>query len=497
MEQYLIKIMMLVTGLFAILTWDSTFPDKRDICVLSPLPVPNRTILFAKLATSGVVITLLIATLNVGSGLAWPLVLGLPLGGWLGVLRCIAAYWCTMAAASLFIFCSVLTVQGLTAILLPRFIYLRVSAVLQLAMFVMFIVVFFLQPVVSTRSGFASPTNYHLLDRSPTYWFFALFNWMIGTLPSALNWMAHRALIGLSTAVLGAMSSLAWCYFRTMRKTMEEPDLVSSPHRAKDSVRLGSSLTATITVFSIRCLLRSRQHRVTLAFYAGTGFAIALFCVKATTLGVVFVLVPHPIDSGFLMSTAVMMSFVVVGFRSCFALPISLTANWLLRTTQIQPSERYVQATRRCLFLLAVVPVWVASAVFSVQFRPYRPAALHLVVLALLGYILVDINLRNFHKVPFTCSYLPGKSNIQLGFWTFIMLFVPLTIAGARYELRALNHLGQYLRMIALLVVTDAALLALNRLRAKEAVLYYEENPDEVITTLNLISVASTSASTE
>lgn len=497
MEQYLIKTMMLVTGLFAILTWDGTFPDKRDIYVLSPLPVRSHTILLAKLAASGFVITLLIATLNIGSGLAWPLVLGLPLGGWIGVLRCMAAYWCTMVAASLFLFCSVLTVQGLIAMSLPRRVFLRVSAVLQLGAFVLFIVVFFLQPVVSTRTEFALPTNYHLIDRSPTYWFFALFNWLIGTLPGALNWMAERAVISLGVAVIGATSSLAWCYFRTMRKTIEEPDIVSVRRGAKDGVHFGNSLTATITVFSVRCLLRSRQHRVVLAFYAGIGFAIALFCVKATTVGGSFRLVTHSIDSGFLMSTAVMMSFAVVGFRSCFALPISLTANWILRSSQIQPSEGYIRATRRCLLLFAVVPVWLASAAFSIQFRPYLPAALHLLVLALLGCVLVDINLRNFHKVQFTCSYLPGKSNVQLGFWAFILLFVPLTIAGARYELRALSQPGRYVWMVAILIVIDAALLISNRLRAKETVLYYEENPEEVITSLNLISGPLPNASTE
>lgn len=497
MEQYLIKTMMLVTGLFAILTWDATFPDKRDIYVLSPLPVPSHTILSAKLAASGFVIILLIATLNIGSGLAWPLVLGLPLGGWISVLRCMAAYWCTMVAASLFLFCSVLTVQGFIAISLPRRASLRVSAVLQLGAFVLFIVVFFLQPVVSARSEFASPTNYHLIDCSPTYWFFALFNWLIGTLPGALNWMAERAIISLGLAVLGATSSLAWCYFRTMRKILEEPDIVSVRRGAESGARLRNSLTFAVTTFSIRCLLRSRQHRVVLAFYAGIGFAIALFCVKSTTAGGSFSLVTHSIDSGFLMATAVMMSFAVVGFRSCFALPISLTANWILRTTQIQPSESYIRATRRCLLLLAVVPVWIGTAAFSVQLRPFRPAALHLLVLALLGCILVDINLRNFHKVPFTCSYLPGKSNVQLGFWAFILLFVPLTIAGARYELRALSHPGRYVWMISILIVMDAALLISNRLHAKEAVLYYEENPEEVITTLNLTSGPLRNASSE
>lgn len=497
MEQYLIKIMMLVTGLFAILTWDATFPDKRDIAVLSPLPIASHTILSAKLAASGFFISVAIATVNLGSGLAWPVVLGLPLGGLVGVLRCIAAYWGTMVAASLFLFCSILTVQGLTSILLPRRLFLRLSAVLQLAAFALFIGTFFLQPVVSTRAGFASPNNYHLIDLSPTYWFFALFNRMIGRLPESLSWMAERALIGLALAMFGAFISLALCYFRSMRRTMEEPDIVSVRRAIKYSPQFGSSLTAAITVFSVRSLLRSRQHRVVLAFYLGIGFAIALFCVRTTTVNAGFTLAQHPIDSGFLMATAAMMSFAVVGLRSCFALPISLTANWALRTTQVQPSERYFAATRRSLLLLAVVPVWIGSAILSLQLRPYAPAAAHLLVLALLGCVLVEVNLRDFHKVPFTCSYLPGKSNVQLGFWAFIMLFVPLTIMGARYELRTFGYPGRYLWMVAILAFADAVLLTSNRLRSKEAVLYYEENPEEVITSLNLISLPATNSGTE
>src|SRR6266568_4439306 len=41
---------MLVVGLFAILSWESMFPDRRDVLVLSPLPVPGRTLFLAKVA---------------------------------------------------------------------------------------------------------------------------------------------------------------------------------------------------------------------------------------------------------------------------------------------------------------------------------------------------------------------------------------------------------------------------------------------------------------
>src|SRR5271166_3202785 len=51
-EQAMIARMMLVVGLIAVFTWDSTFPDRRDALVLGPLPVNARTILAAKVAAS-------------------------------------------------------------------------------------------------------------------------------------------------------------------------------------------------------------------------------------------------------------------------------------------------------------------------------------------------------------------------------------------------------------------------------------------------------------
>src|SRR5262245_61165875 len=46
----LIDTTMLVVGLFAVLAWDSTFPDRRDVLVLAPLPVRTRTVFLAKIA---------------------------------------------------------------------------------------------------------------------------------------------------------------------------------------------------------------------------------------------------------------------------------------------------------------------------------------------------------------------------------------------------------------------------------------------------------------
>src|ERR1700728_3890146 len=102
-EQALISGMMLVVGLIAVIGWDATFPDRRDVMVLSPLPIAAHSILIAKVAASGTLLGVSLLSLNFASGLAWPLVLGISNGGFLGVLRFGLAYWFSLVAATIFL----------------------------------------------------------------------------------------------------------------------------------------------------------------------------------------------------------------------------------------------------------------------------------------------------------------------------------------------------------------------------------------------------------
>src|ERR1019366_4435872 len=169
-EQFLISTMMLVVGLITVVSWDSTFPDRRDVMVLSPLPVRPLMILVAKVAASAAIVGISILALNIGSGFAWPLVLA----GFPGVLRFCPAYWFTMVAASMFLYCAILTVQGFTALLLPRRIFLRLSAILQLVAFGLFIGAYILLPSFMTAADLADSRNRQTLASWPSYWFFAL-----------------------------------------------------------------------------------------------------------------------------------------------------------------------------------------------------------------------------------------------------------------------------------------------------------------------------------
>src|SRR5579863_5096298 len=73
-QHFVIATTMLVVGLFAVLSWDATFPDRRDVLVLAPLPVRARTMFLAKVTAVGASLGLTIVLLHSAMGLILPLV---------------------------------------------------------------------------------------------------------------------------------------------------------------------------------------------------------------------------------------------------------------------------------------------------------------------------------------------------------------------------------------------------------------------------------------
>jgi hypothetical protein len=477
-EQARIADLQLVVGLCAVLMWDSTFPDKRDAMVLGSLPVLPRTILMAKISASSSVLGIAIVALNFASSVGMSIVFG---GTSNGMIRFFLAWWFTLVASSAFLYGLVLAIQGLGALLLPRRLFLRVSAFLQLSTFGLILTGRFLQPWLMTFSELTSPENHTLLAWSPTFWFFALLNYLNGTLPVELQWVANRAWMSLGLVLTAAVFSLALCYLHTLKKIVEQPDLDPAASSSRSRLRLGGSLQSAIALFCFRSLTRSRQHRVALAFYWSIVIAIALSIARQIATEP-----PEPVSLGLIMPTMIMMSFAVVGLRGVFSLPISLKANWILRITQLRPTSDYIAATRRSLQLFAVLPVLLVSATLSMHFRPMGQAWQHLAFLALFGCILVELSLIHFDKVPFTCSFIPGKTNIQVIFWGAAFVFLILGLLFGAYELQALQHPREYLVLMALSAAIIIVLWIYNRIHARTAVLYYEETLPEVIIRLGL-----------
>lgn len=443
MQHSLIATTMLVVGLFAVLSWESIFPDRRDVLVLGALPVSARTLFLAKVAASASALGLTIVSFNALPSLAWPLTLAPPTSTIVDLIltpelyRAFAAYWATMAAGGAFLFGCVLTVQGLASQVLRRNHFLRVSAFLQLGAFCLLVSVYCLQPRLATPQGLAAAENAGVLAWLPSYWFLGMFQELNGSMHPVMAPLARRAWVSLGLALAGGFTAYAASYFRTLRKVMEEPDITPAPAGVMWPPRFGGPLATAVCQFTIRTLLRSRQHRVILAFYLGIGFAVTIFFLRLPAA-------PQSVDTRLMAASFVMLLVWVVGMRVVFSMPLDLRANWVFRVAPLRSGRTPLQAGRRALFSLAVIPAWSGAAAVFLWMWPWNLATAHLVILGLTGAVLAEVCLQGTQKIPFTCSYLPGKTNMHIALLFCVSLLMTMIHNGAEWERRALENPLRY-----------------------------------------------------
>jgi hypothetical protein len=230
-----------------------------------------------------------------------------------------------------------------------------------------------------------------------------------------------------------------------------------------------------VTQFSIRTLMRSRQHRLILAFYLGLGLALLIFLLQA----------PAGAAAPVFTATILGMLCAVAGMRVVFAMPLDLRANWLFRAMPIEGGRAVLRARRRALLAVAVAPAWAGSVAAVCWLMPPKQAAVHAVLLGLFGAVTAEVALLGPVKIPFTCSYLPGKSNIHVTFWMCILLVGAIVVKLAEIELEAIADAGKLLVIVGVLL----ALLVLLR-RAKEPIeLRFEEEPPDAVVRLGLSGI--------
>ena len=460
-ERILIEATMLVVGIFALLSWDSTFPDRRDVYVLSPLPVRARAVFIAKVAAAGSSLGLTVLALHCLASLTWPGALTPKGAGFLAWLRFVAAYWITLPAAGAFLYCAMLGLQGIVG-LLPRAWFLRISSFLQIGAFALFLGGIFLQPSFMTAKALAAAENQRALVWLPDYWFMGLFNAISGQYPhAALSRLADRALIGLATAVLIALAAFVLSWLRTMRKIAEEPDILPSTRGSLWLPRFGSRPQTALVQFTLRTLGRSRQHRMNLAFYLGVGFAM-IAVTKA----------PMP-------SSLLMLCLAIVGTRLAFSRPFDLRANWLFRILPISVAALSRTTASRVLLVLAFFPVTIGAAIWYLGALPPGDAAKHLLLFVLFGMLQIEAWLFTFRKVPFACSYLPGKSKFHLAFAGTIQLLPLALLQVVELEQRAASTWLTYIATAAALI---AAIVVMRKLASpSDEILYEDFASDELI----------------
>jgi len=101
--------------------------------------------------------------------------------------------------------------------------------------------------------------------------------------------------------------------------------------------------------------------------------------------------------------------------------------------------------------------------------------------------ILVDVSLYGFHKIPFTCSYLPGKTHLAFAFLIGVGTLLGV-IWLSTHELIAIQTPADYLKMIAALALAAAAArwCAAASVRDEDVAVEFEETMTPAVQLLGL-----------
>jgi putative ABC transport system permease protein len=397
---------MLVTALLTILQWQSLFLSLRDCLALASLPVSPREIFLAKFGSLIVIFAGFVAAMTAMPSLLFPILTGdlLPTGHWFenpNYFANAAGAFAALSGACVCVFFSLVTLQAILLHLLPPRLFSRVSLAVQGGLFILTVGAV---PLMGRQPASAAWW--------PPHWFVSLWEAIVigrrGAAP---------ALLAMLIPIVLAFIAYLLSYHRYRRLLLESP----AGHRPEGGGQLGARLLErwirepreqAAFAFIWKTLARSRSHRLLLLAYAGVALGwIAKGMLDAPPVklrdegvyGLTVVLAPIAISI-----------LITVGLRYLFTLPVMLRAQWVFQIVEAEDRAAWQAAIVRFVIWVGIAPVFAAGLPATIAVLGLTRGIGATALSAAVGLIFFERYFRDWRKLPFTCSYLPGRQPVWL-----------------------------------------------------------------------------------
>jgi hypothetical protein len=485
---------MLLTAFAAAFAGDSMFPDEMDFRVLTPLPVTRAFVFSAKLRAIALYLGLAIVVTGLALQLPFTAISGGPHAERIWVARA-AMHSAASMAGSLFAATAVMAIQGLILLVAPG---RHPRAIAVGARTAMLCGVVLLLPLAGrlprAASGFAAASPF--LFAAPPAWFVGLQRVGLG---AGTGIDAQLAGVAIAALVLSA-ALVAGCYvvlYRRFDVLMLRQNISSGEERNRgndDRLRAAASIagdqTRVVARFAARTLWRSPLQQVVFLGVTACGLGWSLNGLLVG--GLLTWLRDGGVPAPRLIAAVTSMPFVLLltaatGLRAALMLPQDPRANWIFRLREddaLRPAQ--LDAVEQLFMRLVVWPV--LFVVLPLQWAILGVDALAaLPVTYLGGIVLVELVIRTWRRIPFTCGYIPGKRNIALTFLIAVTSYIFFTNIGAGMASLGRFHPSRLMIVVGILM-TVAALLRRDRLRTwGQSPLMFDDDPAEFVQPLQLL----------
>jgi hypothetical protein len=339
---------------------------------------------------------------------------------------------------------------------LPARAFVRVSRGFQLILLAALVLLFLTFPVLFPSINVMLSEQNSLMLCFPPSWFLGLYELLLGYSGETFTSLGRLAGLGLAALATSSLALYGFAYGRHVSRTLESREL-SPSHCLPVFASLASSIRLVrnlreMAVFQFLCqtLGRSQRHRLILTVCFGFGLALIFTALVQLSLGRA-----DPTVS--LCSIPLILSFVTLaGLRISFTLPAMLSANWIFQISESESNDRSLLAVWKLMVLGGILPCLLLVPLYLYLWPP-KQVALQLTFVSVLSLVLIEFLLFNFRKIPYTCAYLPGKSNLKLMWVVYLGLFSTYAYSMASLEAWLFDHpayFGLFLAISALLAVS-------------------------------------------
>ncbi|HEX5214854.1 MAG TPA: hypothetical protein VFV98_05295 [Vicinamibacterales bacterium] len=482
---FLIGVPMWVAAFATVLVGHALFPDETDYRILTPLPVSRATIFRAKLFA----LFKFAALFVVGSHAALLLMSLITTFHRLAATNgfvMIVVFETVSFMASAFAALAIVALHGVLVIATPRARLIGFSTLVRTTLVCVLVLSL---PLLLRLPGTGETVarGAWWLRSAPPMWFVGLERWLVG-LPGQTTAVAWSGIA--ATLISAAIAAVGYAVlYRRFDRVILRPE---SPHAAPRPARNWPSrrpVRRAILQFASITLRRSVLHQGVIVALA----AVAAGFVVNAMLGTDALPRRNRVAvargaSPWLVTWApmVVMFIAVPAIRLALSIPLELRANWIFRMTEADRTrgDAVGASVVTTLWLGVIAPV---VALFPLQWTTLGPIAAPIAVVdGLIGWIYVELLTQDWRRIPFTCSYLPGKTFLPqlvirsvFGFFFFTgfgTLIAEIIIAVPAAALFAGSIIG----------IAAIALMVRRRRTARHAPLVFEDQLPMEVNTLRL-----------
>ncbi len=486
-----VTLTMVVVGIVAALKWDNMFPDRLDYANLAPLPIGTRRVfgakfigllLFAGLFISSVncTSTILEATGDQTRTVLW--------------LRFVVAHAVATAAGSAFMFFSVLALAGLLMTVLPYRRFRQISTIVQFAVVTTLVMLLFLTPEIGSLVGSGGGSGRAVVDWLPTVWFLGLYQALSSAHASAnFDALTIRAIFGLSTA---AGASLCFWIASYQRVFLRIPEIAEGPANGQgklakfkedclNALAPRQEYERACFRFAAKTLARSQRHALVLAGFTALGTAIAIQDLTSSW-DVLGGAAPVPTVT-LLAAPAAIIFFLLTGLVFVFGVPSELRANWLFQTISERKCDVAQRVARRLMLIFLAPLVALVTVVYSTAWG-VRLGSEHAAFVFVTSWILIEVLLMGFRKIPFTCSYSSAKHNVGIVLLVYCLafLFFSLGLASVAHLALSSRSLAPFLILAIFAAVAIGIRRYARELEIRKGPLLFADEREPIVPSMEL-----------